>query len=785
MKEPMSQGSPVATDAKSVPDLRRAGSVITAGARRLPYTATLLVIIAIFGIVTTNLWTDLYDTVWWDRLAYGVPALEAGRWWTPVTGAFLAQSPRDHFPALVFFVVACGLCEWRLGWRRTAIATVGGQLLGVFGAAGILVLGRAIGWQWAAYTADELDAGWTAGATAALIVWAYSLRAPWRPRIVIGTLGYCVISLVWVGRFEHVENIIAVVFGMGMGLHMAGPRLRSRSPTMTRHEVRIIAALLFVVVATAQLLAMGYPDEGPLGPSGLVVTRPLFIVFIVLQLLIAAGLHRGSRLAWWIAIGLTVIGLLGCLELRSWPRSLAAAVLYLPLFLLLVRSRRAYTADVSPPTWRRIRRDLVLIVIGFVGYVVLGFTLIHGFSPAATPSEAVNTVFRRAFFSSSGALTATTRPAHIFLDSLSLVPIAVLLTVVLLLVLRTHRPAAATGRERALELLHTYGGGNMSWMATWADNVHFITADGHAAVTYQVHSGTAIVLGDPIGAPASVDRAVLEFARYCELQGFLPCLFSSTSIVFPQTRQLHWRNVQVAEDTVIDLPTLHFKGKAWQDVRTALNKAAKTGVTFRLSRLQDESFAMVQQCRGISDQWVTDKGMPEMGFTLGGMDEAWDPEVRVGLAVDGVGVLQGVTSWLPVYGEAGEVRGWTLDVMRRRPDGFRNVMEFMIASACLGFKETGAQTVSLSGAPLARSEDADQLGAVDVVLNQLGETLEPVYGFRTLHQFKTKFKPRYVPMYMIYTDEAALPRIGIALTQAFLPGASLRQYASMLASVRG
>jgi lysylphosphatidylglycerol synthetase-like protein (DUF2156 family) len=191
---------------------------------------------------------------------------------------------------------------------------------------------------------------------------------------------------------------------------------------------------------------------------------------------------------------------------------------------------------------------------------------------------------------------------------------------------------------------------------------------------------------------------------------------------------------------------------------------------------------MVQQARGISDEWVSDKGLPEMGFTLGGVDEALDPEVRVGLAVDSSGVLQGITSWLPVYGPNSEIRGWTLDVMRRRPDGFRPVMEFMIASACLSFKEQGAQIVSLSGAPLARSEEDDNVTPVEAVLNQLGELLEPVYGFRSLHQFKTKFKPRYEPLFMVYPDEAALPRIGVALTQAFLPDARLRDYASMLTS---
>jgi lysylphosphatidylglycerol synthetase-like protein (DUF2156 family) len=389
----------------------------------------------------------------------------------------------------------------------------------------------------------------------------------------------------------------------------------------------------------------------------------------------------------------------------------------------------------------------------------------------------------RLFFQTTGTFQPTSRPGTVFLVSLSLIPIVVFFAVLLVLLVRTRKPAATLNRDRALELLHTYGGGNLSWMATWPDNAHFITADGKGAIAYQVKSGTAIALGDPVGAPESVSHAVLEFVRHCETHGWTPCFFSSTKAVLPQAQQLAYRYVQVAEDTVIDLPDLQFKGKAWQDVRTALNRAAKSDVQFRLVRLGDESFQMVQQARGISDQWVSDKGLPEMGFTLGGIDEALDPEVRVGLAVDGSGVLQGITSWLPVYGPGGVVHGWTLDVMRRLPDGFRPVMEFMIASACLAFKEQGALTVSLSGAPLARAEDdKESLGAVDALLYQLGEMLEPVYGFRSLHQFKTKFKPRYERMYMVFPDEAALPRIGVALTQAFLPDARLRDYASVLRS---
>jgi lysylphosphatidylglycerol synthetase-like protein (DUF2156 family) len=137
---------------------------------------------------------------------------------------------------------------------------------------------------------------------------------------------------------------------------------------------------------------------------------------------------------------------------------------------------------------------------------------------------------------------------------------------------------------------------------------------------------------------------------------------------------------------------------------------------------------------------------------------------------------------MPAYGPDGSPQGWTLDVMRRLPDGFRYTMEFLIASACLAFKEEGAAFVSLSGVPLARAgagaEDADR-GVLDAFLDTLGARLEPYYGFRSLQAFKSKFQPTHAPLYLVFPDEAALPRIGLALSRAYLPEAGVRDLISL------
>jgi lysylphosphatidylglycerol synthetase-like protein (DUF2156 family) len=332
-----------------------------------------------------------------------------------------------------------------------------------------------------------------------------------------------------------------------------------------------------------------------------------------------------------------------------------------------------------------------------------------------------------------------------------------------------------TDRAAVRELLATHGGSNLSWMTTWPDNSYFRTEGGHSVVAYQRHAGVAVALGDPVGPPERRADAVREFALMCERSGTVPCLFSVTADTATLTGlQLGWQRVRVADDTVIDLDGLEFRGKKWQDIRSALNRAAKEGINYREVTLADEPWAVRAQVRAISEQWIGDKGLPEMGFTLGGIDEAMDPAVRVGLAVDGDGSVHGITSWLPVFAPGGTVRGWTLDVTRRRSGAFRPVSEFLIASACLAFQAQHAEFVSLSGAPLAHADTSDQGAAVDRLLDALGAVMEPHYGFRSLHAFKTKFSPRYEPLYLAYRDEADLPRIGIALTRAYLPDATMR-----------
>src|SRR4051794_21157592 len=693
---------------------------------KIPFTLSVAFLTLLAGVAAASLWRPLRGPSLMDVVAYGLPALSEGRWWTPATGVLFAQTPLQYVPTLGTFVLLCGFAEYRMGRRRAAGTAVVTQLAGVLGAAALLAIVSGQGWLWADQTALTRDVGFSAGALGAASAATATLSAPWRGRARIALSTYVVVSFVYVGVLWDLEHLLAVAAGLALGPRLVGSRVGRRAglarPRLTRREYRLLAAGSFVVSGLAALIAPLAQAGGPLA-TRIPDTEAVFAsgpVFAVLWLLVAAGLRRGRRRAWRVAVFVTLVSLLALLAL------LALAV------ILAVRSE---------PGWP-------------VLTYMLAFTLTQ---------LAILVAGRRAF-----ANPSRRRPRRVAGSPLAL-------------------PSEAE-RARARALLETRGTPNrLAWMTTWPENRWYLPADdadGSGYVAYRVHAGVALGLCDPVAAtPEQRGRLLRGFADRMEAAGLVPCLFSVTTEAARVTRDLSWQVLQVAEEAVIDLPALTFKGKAWQDVRTALNRAAAQGVTHRLVHLASEPRGIQVQVRAISEQWTGDKGLPEMGFTLGGVDEALDPRVRVGLAIDSDGTVHGVTSWMPSYGtDNGSPTGWTLDVMRRAPDGFRSSMEFLIASACLAFREEGAAFVSLSGVPLAKAAPGDSAvdrGPLDAFLNKLGETLEPYYGFRSLQAFKGKFQPRHEPMYLVFPDEAALPRIGLALSRAYLPEAGLRDLVAL------
>ncbi|WP_203580852.1 bifunctional lysylphosphatidylglycerol flippase/synthetase MprF [Microbacterium hibisci] len=689
---------------------------VLTGIRRMPATLTMVALILVAGVVWQGLWRPFEESDLFDVVAYGLPAFEAGRWWTPVTGTFFVNEPWVYLFTIASFAGMAYL-EFRRGSRIALAYYWVGQLFAILATA-LLLWGLAqLPWAWAQEQAAALDVGASGGTMACIAAAVGLFRSPWRVRAWLVLLGTVFVAMLFWGSLADLEHLLAVLLVLFVDRSL-------RIQRTTTREQRLIAFISVLVLGAVQIVTILVPTDGPFGP-----TEPVsggfidFAIDTLVILLVANGLRRGRRWSWVVALILAAVNVLTGL---------------LVLAAIIIASEAQVEAQIDGET------ELAL-ASGFLWLLMLVYLI----------------WVRRAF--------RARRTSRI-----------------------GRQPAP--GVEDVKRMLHADGGGTLSWMTTWEGNDYARTADG--IVAYQRRAGVALALADPLGPEATRAASVREFIHDAEQAGLVPCFFSAdeaTRAAVPST----WRSLVVADDTIVDLPGLEFTGKRWNSVRSSLNRAGREDMTFRMTHLKDEPWGVQQQLRAISEMWVGDKGLPEMGFTLGTLVEAEDPEVRLALALAPNGDVDGFLSWLPVHGggarSGGEssgsgadgVRGWTLDLMRRRDGGFGPVMEFLIGSSAKLFSEEGAEIMSLSGAPLAHDYPPDA-GMIAALSDRLAEALEPVYGFRSLHRFKEKFHPRYETMYLLYRDESDLTRIGGALTRAFLPDATLRQFAGAgLELVRG
>lgn len=808
-----------------------------AGVRRLPVTLGLLAVVWISGLATGSILNGPRQDLL-EQVGLGL-AVEPGPWWSVLSSSFFASSLLDYLACSAAILVGVGIAERTMGALPALAAFIGGAALSALVLVALVTFGTDASDQWLSFLGGEYAVGAYGGAAAALGCSTAALEALWRRRLRTWLLAATLMFALFVGVAQTLQALAGAVIGILAGWAFRVWVLRRRAASLhssSLRETRFLVGTVVGVFALGPLLTQltGTLDIGPLSVVSEVMLQAspgadevreacdndsscvtlqtvvgvqsfgaaiLTLIPVLLLLVCAEGLRRGRRLAYRltlvIQLYLAVVTVLSILQYTTDPGvelgsdDLGYLLLYaVPALLapviiaaLLAGNRHKFQVESSDAGYRLLgRTSLVLAVAAILLYVLFWFL-------EGNPG-------RSSLLALAGQLTHILVPFPVpFVVEL---PQGLVSTVIyglggdviwlciLILVLNNFRryrssatdPAADLGHAR--ELLHE-GGGTLSWMALWDNNQYWFTPDRSAGVAYQVHNGVALTVAGPFGAREHHAAAATGFLAHCAALGLIPCFYSATADLDGPLLPRGFRKLEVAEETLLNVQSMTFQGKEWQNVRTALNRAGKLSIRDHWYRYPEMPPGTRAQLAEISEEWVADKALPEMGFTLGGLNELKDPEVLCCVAVDDDGLVHGVTSWLPVFTN-GTVTGWTLDFMRRRTTGFKGVMEFLIASAVNRFKEEVTQ-ISLSGSPLAGSGpdsgDGDH-STLDKVLALLGNALEPMYGFKSLAAFKSRFQPQHRTLFMYYQDPLALPSIGLAVGSAYLPGLSPAQSAGLL-----
>ncbi len=495
--------------------------------------------------------------------------------------------------------------------------------------------------------------------------------------------------------------------------------------------------------------------------TGRLVAAHLVTVLLGLGLIVLAGqLARGKRRAWQLCLAIFAAGCVAN-AWREWHW--LAGVYCLAMLVALLVFRRDFRGRSDPPSLFR----LFLLAPLYLGAVLLfGFVSLYLERERIVPDVTVD----RALETIALGLVGVDGPLHyqqpFFRDFfpaalLALGVAGIIGAVYLLLRPLASRPTVdRSDWQRAQDLVRRYGHDTLAYFALRPDKNFFFGSDGGAFVAYTYMGRFALVSGDPIGAPASVDRVLDEFLDFCEERSWHVALLAARSSERTQYAARGLRHFYLGDEAVLRCPTFSLDAPGMKAVRSATRRVARTH-RFQIMRESDANPGLVRQLNAISEEW---RGKaPERGFTMAlSQDVEGDganPEFLLCVALGDDDAPGGFLRIVPVYGED---FGYTLDLMRHRPDAPNGLTEFLLANTALALGGEGVGRLSMNFAMWGKLFDEDVHYSLPQRLAKRGiDLVNPYFQIKSLHDFNEKFHPEWVSRDLVYQDPVDLPRVGL------------------------
>ncbi|WP_050777878.1 phosphatidylglycerol lysyltransferase domain-containing protein [Micromonospora sp. ATCC 39149] len=558
------------------------------------------------------------------------------------------------------------------------------------------------------------------------------------------------------------------------GTAFAGEPWRPRPPLTRAGVARLVQAAGVFTILTwllpprrggLEVLAEYLPMTGVLTARAATAVSGALLVYL------GAGLRRGKRSAWRLAVFLASIGMV--LHIAKGLDFDAAAVsgALLAMLVAVHGQFRAVTDPRSP--WRALA--------AFAGFAGAGFTL-GMLEIALRPNRLVGAPGVR-LWAEHAALGLVGAPGPLRFrhalgaEAVSLTTgafglLAVGAATVLLLrhVRRDADERTVEQDHRLRELLRRYGtADSLGYFALRRDKLLMWAPSGKAAVPYRVINGVSLATGDPIGDQDAWSQAIDAWLADSARHGWTPAVLGCGPSGGRSYRRSGLDVVEIGDEAVVDAAGFSLEGRPMRAVRQAVARARRAGYTSEVIRQRDLPPAALAEAVRAARQFRD--GPVERGFSmaLSRIGDPQDGDCVLVLCRDSSARLRGVLQFVP-WGDD----GLSLDLMRGDRSAVNGVMELMVVSAIEAAPGLGVGRLSLNFAVLrsvfARAEG---LGAGPVlrIWHRLLRLASRFWQIESLYRANAKYQPEWQSRYLCFPTARDLPRIAMAVlkAEAFLP----------------
>lgn len=469
-----------------------------------------------------------------------------------------------------------------------------------------------------------------------------------------------------------------------------------------------------------------------------------------LLIVLARGLQRRIRTAWWLSLCAMAGGVVFSLVKGfDWEEALVLAFL-----LVCLLSNRSHFHRQAALWTHRFTVGWWLAILALAGVTVwMGF-----FSARHVPYRDDLWWKFALEGDASRFLRAMTGAAGVFL------------VVGLAQALRAAKPRVPAPPPDweiidRLVLASDHSDAALAWLG---DKQFAVAADRSCALMYADQGRTRVVAGGPLGDSNSADDLLWQFVEQAQDEGMRPVFFQIPVSEMPRLVDMGFKLYKLGEEGRVPLAAFTLDGSTGRKLRHARSRFQREGLRFAIWE-PGEAAANIPLLRVVSDAWLSEHRAGEKGFTLGRFDPDFLTRFPCGVVRDPADrVIAFATLWMTASKEE-----FSVDLMRHLPDTPNGVMEGMFVELILWGQSQGYLYFNLGMAPLSGLSThplAPMWHHLATLIFRRGESL---YNFRGLRGYKEKFNPEWEPRYLAVPSSWSLPSALIDITT--LTGGGLRR----------
>jgi len=490
----------------------------------------------------------------------------------------------------------------------------------------------------------------------------------------------------------------------------------------------------------------------------LVMTAGLFL------LVTAAFMLKGLRTAWWFALILSSLSIIGHItKAIDYEEAIAALLVVIILFM----TRKEYYIKSNPKMRIVGIQSSLLFTAAVLTYGIVGFYFLdkRHFNIDFNIFQSIRFTLQNYFLIGSNELFPADAFSKDFLYSINISGFLSIAFLVYTLVRSYRAKKIVTDEEsvQAGELVSSYGKSSLDYFKTYRDKILFFTEDRESFIGYRVSGNFAVVLENPVaGNTTEMRKCIREFDKYCYENG-LKCLFYRVpEESLEMYHNLRKKDLFLGQEGIVDLSTFSMEGGDRKSLRNAIKKVTDRGYicTIHLPPVKD---GILQKIRSVSDEWLNETGRNEIVFSQGMY--IWE-ELKQQTILTVENAEEKIIAFLNIIPDyvKGEA---TYDLIRKTKDAPNGVMDFILVELFNYLKSQDIIYVNLGFAPMSGLNDPHTFQERSMKFAY--EKIRSFSHYKGLREYKEKFEPVWYNRYLIYQHDYDLLKVPAVLANVIKP----------------